>query len=118
MIFNRVRIGDVATEQLSVLKGRLGVTPNYICRMALCCSLEEAGIPNPEQYDQNGQEFNRYTLTGQYDPLFTALVKERLLKDGFDPETDFIEQYRAHINRGVGTIYGRVKELGGLVALI
>ena len=32
----------------------------------------------------------------------------------FDPESDFIEQYRAHINRGVGTIYGRVKGLGDL----
>ena len=32
----------------------------------------------------NGLEFNRarYTLTGEYDPLFSALVREKLAKDG------------------------------------
>ena len=64
------------------MKGRLKVTPNFICRMALCTSLEETGAPNPAQYDQEGQEFNRYTLTGEYDPLFSALVKRELAKDG------------------------------------
>jgi len=118
MSFNRIRVSEEATNQLRVLKGRTGLTPNFLCRLALCTSLEEGGIPDPQRYDENGQEFNRYTLTGQWDALFAALVRERLVNDGLDSEDDFYHQYRAHINRGVGTVYGRVKGVGNIVNLL
>ena len=118
MSFSRIKVSEDATKQLSTLKGRLKVTPNFICRMALCTSLEETGAPNPAQYDQEGQEFNRYTLTGEYDPLFSALVREKLAKDGLDIDEYFDEQYRAHLNRGIGTLFGRVKSMGDLVDLV
>ena len=118
MSFSRIKVSEDATKQLSTLKGRLKVTPNFICRMALCTSLEETGSPNPAQYDQEGQEFNRYTLTGEYDPLFSALVREKLAKDGLEIDEYFDEQYRAHLNRGIATLFGRVKGMGDLVDLV
>ena len=118
MSFSRIKVSENATNQLGTLKRRLKITPNFICRMALCTSLEETGSPNPEQYDQEGQEFNRYTLTGEYDPLFSALVREKLAKDGLEIDEYFDDQYRAHLNRGIGTLFGRVKGMGDLVDLI
>ena len=118
MSFSRIRVSEKATKELSTLKGRLKVTPNFICRMALCTSLEETGAPNPDQYDKDGQEFNRYTLTGQYDPLFSALVREKLARDELDIDEYFDEQYRAHLNRGIASLFGRVKGMGDLVDLI
>ena len=43
-----------------------------------------------------------------------------LISLGFDTyiEEYFDEQYRAHLNRGIATLFGRVKGMGDLVDLI
>lgn len=117
MSFNRVRISEEATNRLSLLKGRTGLTPNYLCRIAFCHSLNDKRIPDPKKYKDDGQEFNRFVLTGEHDGLFIALLKERLIEDGLDIEKDFLPQFKAHINRGVFSIYNRVKSLGDLALL-
>ena len=65
MSFNRVRISSDATSKLRTLKGRTGLTPNYLARMAFCFSLNDSLVPDPSKYADDGQEFNRYTLTGE-----------------------------------------------------
>ena len=112
MSFNRIRISKSAAIRLSMLKGRTGLTPNILCRIGLCLSLSEPSIPNPENYDEDGQEFNRYTLTGEWDKFFVALLKERLLRDGLDINKDLLSQFRAHLNRGATTLFDKVKDLG------
>lgn len=118
MSFNRIRICVQAKNRLSILKARTGLTPNILCRIGLCLSLREPAIPNPQRYDENGQEFNRYTLLGEMDAFFIALMKERLLQDGLDPEEDFVSQFRAHLNRGAISIFAKVKHLGDLYELL
>ena len=118
MSFNRIRISADTTNKLRALKARTGLTPNFLCRLALTLSLNEPGIPAPQVYDENGQEFNRYTLTGEYDQLFIALLKERLVLDGLDPAIGLLPQFKAHLNRGVPLLYGRVKSLIDLYDLI
>jgi len=118
MDFNRLRVSEENTQRLRTLKIRTGMTPNLICRLALCHSLEDLSMPDPSIYDEHGQEFNRYTLTGKWDMLFTALIKERCHIDGIDIEKEFYDQYRAHINRGVDDLFKRVKGLGDIVELI
>jgi DNA sulfur modification protein DndE len=63
-------------------------------------------------------EFNRYTLTGQWDSLFIALLKERCIQDGLDIESCLSEQFLAHLNRGIALVYNRVKNIGDLTKLI
>ena len=111
--FNKIKTSSDVQQKLYTLKAsnRTRITPNLIARVAICHSLNIASIPNPEDYDLEGQEFNRYTLTGEYDTLLTALVKHRLIRDGLDPEKDFYEQFRAHLNRGVLEIYPRFKHI-------
>jgi len=111
MSFNRIRISVDATNKLRTLKARTGLTPNFLCRLAFTLSLNEPGIPDPHVYDENGQEFNRYTLTGEYDQLFISLLKERLVLDGLDPAMDLLPQFKAHLNRGVPLLCGRVRSL-------
>lgn len=118
MSFNRIRISKSATVRLSMLKGRTGLTPNILCRIGFCLSLGEPAVPNPENYDEEGQEFNRYTLTGEWDKFFIALLKERLLKDGLDINMDLLPQFRAHLNRGAITLFDKAKDLGDLTELL
>jgi len=118
MSFNRIRISKSATVRLSMLKGRTGLTPNILCRIGLCLSLSDPSIPDPQRFDENGQEFNRYTLTGEWDTFFIALLKERLLKDGLDLDKNLLPQFRAHLNRGAITLFDKVKDLGDLDQLL
>jgi len=116
--FNRIRISGDASNKLRALKARTGLTPNFLCRLAFTLSLNEPGIPDPQLSDENGQEFNRYTLTGEYDQFFIALLKERLVLDGLNPTTDLLPQFKAHLNRGVPLLCGRVRSLVDLYDLL
>jgi len=118
MSFSRIRISRSATARLSILKGRTGLTPNLLCRIGLSLSLSDPSIPDPRRFDENGQEFNRYTLTGEWDIFFMALLKERLLIDGLDLDKDLLLQFRAHLNRGAITLYEKVKDLTDLYELL
>jgi len=118
MNFNRIRISEKATFRLNQLKGRTSLTPNIISRIAICYSLNDPTIPNPDDYDEKGQEMNRFTLTGEWDTFFIALVKERCIHDGLDPEKDLYDQLRAHLNRGVFGIFPQIKSLGDFAVLL
>lgn len=118
MTFNRIRISEKATYRLSQLKGRTGLTPNILSRIAICYSLNDSTIPNPDEYDEHGQEINRFTLTGEWDTFFIALIKERCIEDGLDPDKDLYHQMRAHLNRGVFGIFPQIKSLGDFHILL
>jgi len=118
MSFNRIRISKAATVRLSMLKGRTSLTPNILCRIGLSLSLSDPSIPDPKRFDENGQEFNRYTLTGEWDGFFIALLKERLLHDSLDLEKDLLPQFRAHLNRGAIALFDKVKDLGDFYQLV
>ena len=101
-----------------MLKGRTGLTPNVLCRIGLCLSLSDPSIPDPQRFDENGQEFNRYTLTGEWDIFFMALLRERLLYDGLDLDKYLLSQFRAHLNRGAISLFDKVKDLVDLYELL
>jgi len=105
--------------RLRTLKARTGLTPNLLCRLGFCLSLTEPGVPDPRLYeDDQAREFNRYTLTGQWDIFFFSLLRERLALDGLDPETEMESQLRAHLSRGVMLLSQRLKNLADLAGLI
>jgi len=118
MNFNRVRISKGSTTRLQQLKGKTGITPNILLRMAFCYSLNDPKIPNPDEYDEEGQELNRWTLTGEWDSFFIALMKERCVHDGLDYNLELFKQFRAHLNRGVYGIFSRIKDLSDIQNLL
>ena len=120
MQLNRLRISEEVAHRLSILKARTGLTPTILCRIGFCFSLNDPTIPNPQNYlGDTEKEINRHTLTGQWDPLFVALIKERCHRNGqsLDDE-DLADHFRAHVNRGVLLLYKRIRSLNDLAQLM
>ena len=111
--FNKIKVSRSSMAKLTVLKRRTGLNPNLVCRIGLCMSLEEPGLPSLE-IDEEGSEFNRYTLTGDWDDVFMALLTERLHADGIHTDEEALVYLKAHVNRGVSMVYSRLKSLSDL----
>jgi DNA sulfur modification protein DndE len=109
LTLQRIPFTVEADSRLRLLKSRTGITPNILCRIGFCLSLEEPGIPFilPNDFKQ-GREINRYTLLGKDDQIYVALLAVRLDGDGI-PLTDINDMFLAHINRGVEVLTARVK---------
>jgi len=119
LAFNRIYVSDEVDQRLRLLKTRTGLTPNLLCRLGFCLSIVEQGIPDPRLYAEDQvREFNRLTLTGQWDMLFFALLCERLVQDGLNPETDLEVYFKAHLSRGILMLYQRLKSLEDLADLV
>jgi DNA sulfur modification protein DndE len=117
--FNKLKISADATSKLRSLRQRTGVTPNLLCRTAIMLSLEEGPV-NATAPDEDGQEFNAYTLTGDHQQLFFALI--RFVEEdegGLPPLTndELVDRLRAHLHRGVGTLAVRAKSPADLARL-
>jgi DNA sulfur modification protein DndE len=118
MSFNKLHVSQHGTKLFPSLKAKTSLTPNILCRMALCLSLSDPSIPNGKLDDEKGQEFSRYTLLGEWDAFFIALLRERLIHDRLDPDKDLMPQFKAHLNRGVMMLFSRVKDLSDVYDLI
>lgn len=119
MKLTRLRVCHEVDQRLVNLKARTGLTPNLLCRIGFCLSLNDPAVPNAELYPPDSdRELNRYTLTGEWDSFFVALLRERCAHDGLDLERELEDQFRAHVNRGVLLLYNRVKHLSDLSRLI
>ena len=120
MVFNRIYVGEEVDQRLRLLKTRTGLTPNLLCRLGFCLSLTEPTVPDPELYAEGqAREFNRYTLTGQWDTLFFALLKERqFTQDVSEPAADLEANFKAHLNRGIIMLYQRLESLEDLASIM
>jgi DNA sulfur modification protein DndE len=76
MLPKRLRISKAATDTLKVIKGRTGLTPNLVCRVALLLSLEEGTPGGQRPLPELGSEFNAPTLFGEFGFLFEALLRQ------------------------------------------
>jgi len=117
MRFTKIRLTKDASNRLRFLAGRTGLTPNLLCRMGFCLSLEETKIPNPSEFAEEEREFNRYTLLGEYDVLYFALLRQRLHQDGLGMD-DLEGYFRAHLNRGISLLQQRVRSVADIANLV
>ena len=119
MQLNRIHISEDSRNKLSILKGRTGLLPNVLSRIGLMLSLAEVNEPELNADATDGSEFNRFTLMGEWDPLIVSLLEERRIVNDICKDNDALVKYfRAHLNRGVRLLYGRVKRLEDLANLI
>ncbi|MCA9111013.1 MAG: DNA sulfur modification protein DndE [Planctomycetaceae bacterium] len=116
MKLNKIILSSEASERLKQLKARTGLTPNILSRIGLCLSFAEPAIPDPAIYPEEDREFNRYTLLGEWDDLYVALLKQRLLQDGL-PLEEAERQFRAHLHRGVEALAKLAKTLPDVLRL-
>jgi DNA sulfur modification protein DndE len=114
MQFSEMHFSDEASRKLGQMKGRTGLTPNILARIGFCLSLENPVQPDLTDFEGTGHiNIKRHVLTGPYDRLFVALLKERCFQDGVS-EDQWINQFKAHMNRGVVLLHKRLKSLNGL----
>ena len=91
---------------------------NVYGRLGLCYSLADPRPVRAEDFDEKGQEISRTTLLGEAEDAYLALLRERCVVDGLDPATDIGSQLRAHVNRGVIALSGRIKDLGDIARIL
>lgn len=116
MKLSKLRLTKDASNRLRFLAGKTGLTPNLLCRIGFCLSLTEPAVPNPDDYLDEDREFNRYTLLGEYDALFVALLRQRVTEDMSDAAR-LPDYFRAHMNRGVVLLQQRVRGLPDIAHL-
>ena len=115
MQFSEMHFSEEASRKLSQMKGRTGLTPNVLARMGFCLSLENPVRPDPSDYEGSGYiNIKRHVLTGPYDDLFVVMLKERCFQEGLGEE-EWVNQFRAHTNRGVLLLDKRLKSLDNLL---
>ena len=110
MLPNKVKIPKDCDNRLRGLAGRTGLTPNILCRFGLVMSLEDRSSFTIVPSNEDGREFNRYTLLGDCERLYEAILVERHGEAS-------AELLVAHITRGVGMIAARTKSLSDLLML-
>jgi DNA sulfur modification protein DndE len=113
----KIRLTKDASNRLRFLAGKTGLTPNLLCRIGFCLSLGEPKIPDPRDFPEEEREFNRYTLLGEYDELFIALLRQRMMEDGL-PNKELSGFFRAHMNRGITLLQQRVRNIADLAHLV
>ena len=93
--------------------------PNLLCRIAMAASFEEGPIGRVEEPQEEGQEFNAYTLFGADQPIYTTLLRLVEAPNGEDiDESDLAIRLRAHIDRGLRQLSVRIKSPGDAARLL
>ncbi len=108
---SKLKISDDASKRLDYLSNKLGLKRNILCRLAIGRSMVEIeSVSNIKSQDNKGIEFNRYTLTGEYDEVFKALIiqhENKKLKDA----CYFSKYLRNHIERGINLLYAEYERI-------
>lgn len=111
MQINKIKLTKDASDRLKLLKARTGLTPNILSRIGFCISLNDPTSLDPADYPEEDREFNRYTLLGEWDALYVALLRQRLISESVDQPGREEEHFRAHVNRGVVVLSKQVKSI-------
>lgn len=117
MKLTKLRLTKDSSNRLKYLACKTGLTPNLLCRLGFCLSLSEPSLPNPTDYPEEDREFNRYTLLGEYDALYVALLRQRCHQQKVEA-SELSDYFRAHVNRGIILLQRRVKGLPDLLSFI
>lgn len=120
MLVAEMTFTEEASRKLSVMKGRTRLTPNILARFGFCLSLEDPETIDVAQYEPQARghvSIKWHVLTGAYESLFEALLRERCYQDGTLDE-DRAPLFRAHMNRGVLLLDKNLKSLERLLYVL
>ena len=118
MQFSRFRFSTRSQNHFSQLKHKTGLGINVLARYALCLSLKDPSIPNPDEFDEKGLEILPSVLFGAHENIYLALMLDRLHKDKLDPELYLHKMTRAHLNRGSKELFPRIHDLSDFYELV
>lgn len=102
----KMNLSKEAEEILRGINTNLGITPNIYCRYAVILSLKDPSKLKFD-YDSKGIEFQRFTLTGEFDTLFREIIKN--IERRYMTDDEYFGQYlKAHIERGIRKLHQEV----------
>ena len=116
--FNSITTSSRIQKNLGIMKSKTGLTPNISLRFALCMSLKDPSIPNPDEFNQGGSELSPAVLFGEHEQMYHTLMINRLDNDKLDAEKYLNMMARAHINRGVIALHPRINDLSDFYELV
>ena len=79
MHFSRMYSSARSRSLLGFLKRKTGLTPNILGRFAICLSLKDPSIPNPDEFDERGNELHANVLFGEHEQMFMVLLQQQLV---------------------------------------
>ncbi len=89
-------------NRLRMLKAKLGVTSNIICRIGFCLSLNMPSEPPAIDQGDKARDISRFTLFGQYEIFFVALLAQ--WKNDVGSPLHLDELCIRHMNRGASLV--------------
>jgi len=111
----KLKISKEGSEYLDYLSNKLNLRRNIICRLAVGRSLDELkSVKDFRPKNSSGFEFNRYTLTGEFDEIFKALINQHEGRKLTDDQY-FSSFLRNHIERGVVLLYEEYEKINSPV---
>lgn len=99
LTLQRVPFSKDADNRLRSLKAKMGITPNVICRLGFCASLNMHTPPPAVDHSEHGRDISRYTLFGQFEEAYASLLTQ--WKHDTKCAISMDELCIRHMNRGV-----------------
>ena len=106
--FDKIKASTRTSHLFGMLKNSTGIGPEAWARLAICISIKQKGIPNPDEYNVTDAEFSPSRLFAHNEKLYLALMINRLKQDNLDPKIYLNEMTRAHLNRGAISLKQRI----------
>lgn len=97
---NKFRTSREAEDAFRILQRKINLPFFLLCRLAWSRSLTIKEPVDVSHLDITGKEFNRYSVTGNYDNLIKALTTEHAGSKLSD-EVFFGGYFKAHVDRGI-----------------
>lgn len=116
----RLKTSEETERKIDEMNSSLRLsTKAAVARIAIGVSLKKQEEPSYKfrSVDSNGFEFQRFTLTGDYDDLYKAMIIEKHGKPLMDSEY-FPKYVKMHIEHGVSLLYSEFRMAGNREKLI
>lgn len=113
----RLKTTSKTATLLKELQSSTGLTPNILSRLAISFSLLIPEQPDSVNSESNGLEFNRNTLTGEFDFVYKALIRQHANRE-ISEEEYFPNLFNAHLDRGVKLLNTEYKHAGNFNKLV
>lgn len=101
----KLKLSKESSNKLDYLSNRVGLRRNLLCRIAMGKAIAEGKLfEKIIASDSAGYEFNRYTLTGDRDELYKALVVQH--ENKIISEEEYLPKYlKYYIEEGLHILH-------------
>ncbi|MFN7252940.1 MAG: DNA sulfur modification protein DndE [Anaerobacillus sp.] len=107
----RLKTTKYTSDKLKQLQSTTSITPNILSRMAVSLSLNQNEVPEIPKPEAGGLEFNRNTLTGEYDFIYKAMITQHADREISDDDY-FPNLFNAHLERGIRLLSNEYQHAG------